>query len=198
MPRIFNLAAVAVVMLAVAATTVAAQTGQRFSDVPPEHEAFAAIEWAATAGVTTGYDDGTFKSEVPLSKRHAVVFMERYYDQILGAEESQDFTRGDMMRVLHLMAGAATTEEPTPTTATTCPTDGTLCFIDHYWSADGNTYYVVIGDIDGFTYCEVHMTLNGRRTGEWGNEWWRDNRSQVIVAVSYIEYDADGFEAECR
>ena len=83
---------------ALAATAVA--QSQRFPDVPPAHEAYEAIEWAAEVGVTTGYTDGTFKPEQPLVKRHAVVFMERYYDEILQAEESDDFTRGDMMVLL--------------------------------------------------------------------------------------------------
>ena len=73
---------------------------QRFPDVPPDHYAFEAVEWAAEVGVTTGYDDGTFKPERPLIKRHAVVFMERYYDEILQADESEDFTRADMMVLL--------------------------------------------------------------------------------------------------
>ena len=73
---------------------------QRFSDVAADHYAFEAVQWAAEAGVTTGYDDGTFKPQRPLSKRHAVVFMERYYDEILQAEQSPDFTRGDMMILL--------------------------------------------------------------------------------------------------
>ena len=73
---------------------------QRFPDVPPDHHAFEAVEWAAETGVTTGYTDGTFKPERPLIKRHAVVFMERYYDEILQTEESEDFTRGDMMVLL--------------------------------------------------------------------------------------------------
>ena len=73
---------------------------QRFPDVPPDHYAFEAVEWAAEVGVTTGYTDGTFKPERPLIKRHAVVFMERYYDEILQADESEDFTRGDMMVLL--------------------------------------------------------------------------------------------------
>lgn len=64
------------------------------------HYAFEAVEWAAAAGVTTGYTDGTFKPQRPLVKRHAVVFMERYCDEILGTEESPDFTRGDMMVLL--------------------------------------------------------------------------------------------------
>ena len=79
-------------------TTTVAST--RFPDVAPDHYAFEAVEWAAEVGVTTGYADGTFKPERPLSKRHAVVFMERYYDEILQAEESEDFTRGDMMVLL--------------------------------------------------------------------------------------------------
>ena len=73
---------------------------QRFPDVPADHYAFEAVEWAAEVGVTTGCTDGTFKPQRPLIKRHAVVFMERYYDEILGAEESEDFTRGDMMVIL--------------------------------------------------------------------------------------------------
>ena len=80
--------------------TAGAAQSQRFPDVPADHYAFEAVEWAAEAGVTTGYTDGTFKPQRPLSKRHAVVFMERYYDEILGADQSDDFTRGDMMVLL--------------------------------------------------------------------------------------------------
>ena len=83
-----------------ALTATAVAQSQRFPDVPPDHYAFEAVEWAAEVGVTTGYTDGTFKPERPLSKRHAVVFMERYYDEILQAEESENFTRGDMMVLL--------------------------------------------------------------------------------------------------
>ena len=92
------MALVAAVAGALPATAVA-QT-QRFSDVPAGHYAFEAVEWAAEVGVTTGYPDGTFKPAQPLRKRHAVVFMERYYDQILQAEQSEDFNRGDMMVLL--------------------------------------------------------------------------------------------------
>ncbi len=92
------IACVVTVFAALTATAVA--QSQRFSDVPTDHYAFEAVEWAASVGVTTGYTDGTFKPAQPLSKRHAVVFMERYYDEILGAEQSEAFTRGDMMVLL--------------------------------------------------------------------------------------------------
>ena len=95
----------AVVGVLAAGSAVLAQSLQRFPDVAPDHYAHDAIQWAAEVGVTTGYTDGTFKPERPLSKRHAVVFMERYYDEILGAQESADFTRADMMQVLYEIAG---------------------------------------------------------------------------------------------
>ena len=96
------------VVAAVLATagTVIAQSTQRFPDVPPDHKAFEAIEWAAEVEITLGYTDGTFKPERPLHKTHAVVFMERYYEEVLGADVSADFTRSDMMRVLYEIAGS--------------------------------------------------------------------------------------------
>ena len=91
--------------------------GQRFPDVPPDHDAYEAVEWAAEAEVTTGYTDGTFKPERPLIKRHAVVFMERYYDEVLGADQSDDFTRGDMMVLLKSIndGNVGQSSEPTGT-----------------------------------------------------------------------------------
>ncbi len=109
--KLRRIAVVTLIVIAVGtlAATAVAQS-QRFSDVPPDHRAYEAVEWAADVGLTLGYDDGTFKPERPLSKRHAVVFMERYYDTILGADESQDFTRGDMMLLLKAINDASTAE----------------------------------------------------------------------------------------
>ena len=124
------IAVVVSVAVLAAAGTVVAQSTQRFPDVPPDHDAFEAINWAVEIGLTTGYTDGTFKPEQPLSKRHAGVFMERYYDLILQADESSDFTRGDMMRVLKAIEdggsagpanGGATPEEPDTTTGRWIP-----------------------------------------------------------------------------
>ena len=114
MPKRLTVAVIAAAVLTVGGAA-AAQSVQRFPDVPPDHEAHEAVEWAAEAGVTTGYDDGTFRPEVPLSKRHAVVFVERYYDEILGAAESEDFTRADMMVLLKAIDdGSTTTPESEP------------------------------------------------------------------------------------
>ena len=89
----------------VALTATAVAQSQRFPDVPPDHYAYEAVEWAAEVGVTTGYGDGTFKPEEPLIRRHARVFLERFYDDVLGANgddefKKDDFTRADMMVLL--------------------------------------------------------------------------------------------------
>ncbi len=96
------MAAVACVVAVVVAASGAAAAAQspRFSDVPADHYAFEAIEWAAEAGVTAGYGDGTFRPQVPLKESHAALFMASFYDGILGADQSEDFTRGDMMVLL--------------------------------------------------------------------------------------------------
>ena len=89
-----------VAALVAVGTVAAAQSTQRFLDVPPDHPAFEAVNWAAEAGVTLGYGDGTFKPSRALGRWHAFVFMERFYDEILQADESEDFTRADMMVLL--------------------------------------------------------------------------------------------------
>ena len=96
-----GVAAVLAVLVAGMASAAVGQGERLFSDVPADEPNRTAIEWAVGAGITLGYDDGTFRPAQPLSKRHALVFLERYYDEILGAEESEDFTRGDMMGLLH-------------------------------------------------------------------------------------------------
>ena len=104
------IAAVVVVAAVAAAGAAVAQSAQRFSDVPSDHEHFEAIEWAADAGLTVGFEDGTFRPDEPLPKWAALVFVERYYDQILQAEQSDDLTRGDMMVLLASMAEPALSE----------------------------------------------------------------------------------------
>ncbi len=122
MPKRLAVALLAAAVSAVAGTAIA-QTAQRFSDVPPDHEAVEAIEWAASVGLTVGYGDGTFGPDDPLSRWQAVVFMERYYDDVLQASESGDFTRGEMMVLLKAINDGvappqpAWTEEPEPESA---------------------------------------------------------------------------------
>lgn len=95
-----RLVAAAVAVLVLVGGTAVAHT-EHFSDVSADHPAADAIGWAAHVGLTVGYGDGTFGPDGTISRWQAVTFMERYFDDILAARESPDFTRGDMMRLLH-------------------------------------------------------------------------------------------------
>ena len=101
-------ALIALIVGALAATAVA--QSQRFPDVPPDHEAYEAVEWAAEVGLTVGREDGTFGPNEALPKWRALIFMERFYDDVLGADESGAFTSGDMMMLLKAINDGSTRE----------------------------------------------------------------------------------------
>ena len=72
---------------------------------------------------------------------------------------------------------------------------------DSYWSDDRTQFYVVVGGLSaGHTYCEVHLTREGRRIGEWSNELWSGQRSQVTISIYLgIDFNStfDGVAIEC-
>ena len=49
-----------------------------FSDVAPDHPFAAEIGWLATSGITTGYDDGTFRPGAPVSRGAMAAFLHRF------------------------------------------------------------------------------------------------------------------------
>ena len=49
-----------------------------FTDVGAGHPFELAIAWLAATGISTGYDDGSFRPDVPLSRQAMVAFLERY------------------------------------------------------------------------------------------------------------------------
>lgn len=174
--------AVAVTLAIVFASTAAfAQSSESlgsalFDDVPVGHWADEAIGWAVDNGITTGTSETTFSPNDTLTRAQMVTFLKRYNDNVV------------------------TNSTATPST-TPATTNGGAHIVDHYWSQDGETYYVVIGGLtEAEDYCEVHLTQAGRRTGEWSNEaWFGRVRSQVTVDIRYIPTDHtfDGFEWEC-
>ncbi|TVR17043.1 MAG: S-layer homology domain-containing protein, partial [Nitriliruptor sp.] len=48
-----------------------------FTDVDADHEFHAAITWAAGAGITQGYDDGTFQPAREVTRQAMAVFLDR-------------------------------------------------------------------------------------------------------------------------
>jgi len=91
---------------------------------------------------------------------------------------------------------SATATWVTPAVTSAAP-QADIEVLDSYWSSDGDTYYVEVGGVESVNYCEVHLTNDGRRTGDWGNELWDGRRSEVTVAVHFIQHDADSFRVEC-
>lgn len=54
-----------------------------FSDVGPNHPQHAAIEWAAAAGITTGYPDGTFQPNRLITREAIAAMLHRYVVNVL-------------------------------------------------------------------------------------------------------------------
>jgi uncharacterized protein YkwD len=54
-----------------------APTAPSFSDVPVTHPRFAAIEWLASAGISTGYSDGTWRPTRSISREAMARFFHR-------------------------------------------------------------------------------------------------------------------------
>jgi hypothetical protein len=54
--------------------------GGMFSDVPLDHPFFWDIQWLAHTGISTGYDDGTFRPEEPVSRQAMAAFLHRLHD----------------------------------------------------------------------------------------------------------------------
>ena len=79
-----------VLLVVVLVSAVAgAQIQQRFDDVPPDHYAYDAVEWAVEIGVTAGCGDGSnFCPNDKLSRAHMVTFLKRYHDWFISGTPS--------------------------------------------------------------------------------------------------------------
>jgi hypothetical protein len=55
-------------------------TSATFRDVPTSYRYFEAIEWARAAGITNGYDDGTFRPDGLITRQAMAAMFHRYVD----------------------------------------------------------------------------------------------------------------------
>ncbi len=75
-----------------------------FTDVP-EGSAFATqIEWLAQSGVTTGYDDGTFRPQAPVSRQATAAFLLRTIQAFVLVDEFEYELGPDTMLVEELVS----------------------------------------------------------------------------------------------
>ena len=56
--------------------------GKVFTDVPHTHMYATDIQLAATAGIITGYTDGSFKPDTAISRQHMAIMLERAIDYL--------------------------------------------------------------------------------------------------------------------
>ena len=54
------------------------ENAQAFSDIPPSHNFYKAIQWAAEEGIAGGYKDGTFRSGEPCTRGQIIKFIWNY------------------------------------------------------------------------------------------------------------------------
>ena len=70
-----------ILVVALGAGVAGAQVQQRFDDVPTDHYAYEAVNWAVEIGVTRGCGDGTnFCPDRNLNRANMVTFLKRYHD----------------------------------------------------------------------------------------------------------------------
>ena len=100
---------------------------------------------------------------------------------------------------LLLAVGCAESTPPAAAPASPQPRRAeSLVLVDAYWSADRETYYVVVGNVHPRTnYCTGHLLLDGRRTGESGAAQG-DGSSTATVPFLFVEYPFDDVYVDCR
>jgi len=58
--------------LSISLTALAQENPQTFSDVPPGHPVYQAVEYLSSQGIVSGYDDGTFKPDKPVNRAESL------------------------------------------------------------------------------------------------------------------------------
>lgn len=93
----------AVALIALMALVAPAVADHLFSDVPHDHPQGRSISRAVADGYFTGYEDGTFKPDQPVSDKHiATVFLRAFPERVTRAEMAQVMVAGQ-----EALAGAA-------------------------------------------------------------------------------------------
>lgn len=67
-------------------------TTPTFSDVPVSHPFYEEIEWLVDLGVTTGYEDGTFRPSSPVSRQATAAFLYRLSGDDDHSPDAQEFS----------------------------------------------------------------------------------------------------------
>jgi hypothetical protein len=147
------LAAVVATGVIVGATVAwAGGPGPTFSDVPATHPFYDDVEWMAAAGITNGFDDGTYRPTQPVTRQAMSAFMRRLYDF---QEDFSANTGGDPA------ATSSTTFQPIPGAGGVVEVPpGAAAYI----VADFTTESLCTGPSG---YCKVRLTIDTDDDGSY-------------------------------
>ncbi|MGE7094330.1 S-layer homology domain-containing protein [Lysinibacillus sp. NPDC048646] len=77
-----------------------ANDGKVFTDVPDTYMYLTDIQLAATAGIITGYADGTFKPDAAISRQHMAIMLERAIDYLKIPKSTSSITFKDSAAII--------------------------------------------------------------------------------------------------
>lgn len=207
---------VALLLTAVHAGGVAL-AGQRFSDVGSSHPFSEEIDAMATAGITTGYTDGTFRPGQPLTRQAMAAFLVRGLGRVAHDEHAAELPAtndGVQLGEVTMRAGAASggggwvvltgmVQALVPDSRCPCSiqarlyADGedvlSLAGMEHLADAGGNlrfgqVHVHVVLPIEADT--ETTYTLRGF-FGEWGPDG-QDPLALGRLQALYVPFDGAG------
>lgn len=129
----------------------AVYASHQFSDVSNTHPFHDEIGAIADAGITTGYDDGTYRPGTDVTRQAMAAFMERGFGRVAFSETSTSLS-SDESTVL------------------------TTVSVDAGATGGGNGFVLVTGHLEGNTGnaaacpCQLNLTINDVGTGTTANE----------------------------
>lgn len=139
----------------IAGASGAAWATSRFNDVPANHPFFDEITWMADTGISTGYDDGTYRPGDPVTRQAMSAFMQRLYS----LRDTYTATSSDYAELLDV-EGGVWTDVPEMSRTVTVPEGTTATIVARYNASSLCT------DDESIGTCEVRITVDGSPAGK--------------------------------
>lgn len=167
----------ATVAIAVFCAGVAIGQSRQFNDVPPDHYAYAAVEWAVDHGITDGCGDGTnFCPDTKLNRAEIVTFLKRYDDWVQNGRPSPSSG---------LNAGIGA-EAACLYTDRGCPIEKSGTF-----GVPRNTLLIIGRDIAPGRWFASVSSFSGRCTFAWVTERIKDHPDYVPPGERWTDWISD-------
>lgn len=130
---------------------------QTFSDVGPSNPFYDEIEWGAGYGITTGYEDGTFRPNRNVSRQETMAWFSRFNDTFYMTQTQSGFSSVSVMSQIaqcnsgdralagggRISVGGTMMTDSYPVSGAGTPAYDTYDATGWYvrWESEGNTNY---------------------------------------------------------